>query len=137
MKPVSDGKRSEDDSFSRYYDPDFSKKEKRKDQGGSDQKGGKGYEELQINEASMSVKKNCWGLPEKKESSMSVLLTAVYLIAIHEEMGRMQEKKPVILMVPVNFKKDFSIGFDVEFLRLYRSPGYQFGEGKDSFEDVN
>lgn len=34
-------KDQEDDSFSRYYDPDFPKKEKEKDQGGSDQKGWK------------------------------------------------------------------------------------------------
>ena len=34
-------KDQEDDSFSRYYDPDFPRKKKEKDQGGSDQKGWK------------------------------------------------------------------------------------------------
>ena len=127
-------KDQEDDSFSRYYDPDFPRKKKKKIGAVQIKKGGKGYEELQINEASMSVKE-LLGIAREKKVSMSVLLTAAFICAIHEEMSRMQEKKPVILMVPVNLRKIFPSDSMLNFFG-YIEPGYQFGGGKDSFEDV-
>lgn len=127
-------KDQEDDSFSRYYDPDFPRKKKKKIRAAQIKKGGKGYEELQINEASMSVKE-LLGIAREKKVSMSVLLTAAFICAIHEEMSRMQEKKPVILMVPVNLRKIFPSDSMLNFFG-YIEPGYQFGGGKDSFEDV-
>lgn len=127
-------KDQEDDSFSRYYDPDFPRKKKKKIRAVQIKKGGKGYEELQINEASMSVKE-LLGIAREKKVSMSVLLTAAFICAIHEEMSRMQEKKPVILMVPVNLRKIFPSDSMLNFFG-YIEPGYQFGGGKDSYEDV-
>ena len=127
-------KDQEDDSFSRYYDPDFPRKKKKKIRAVQIKKGGKGYEELQINEASMSVKE-LLGIAREKKVSMSVLLTAAFICAIHEDMSRMQEKKPVILMVPVNLRKIFPSDSMLNFFG-YIEPGYQFGGGKDSFEDV-
>ena len=127
-------KDQEDDSFSRYYDPDFPRKKKKKIRAVQIKKGGKGYEELQINEASMSVKE-LLGIAREKKVSMSVLLTAAFICAIHEEMSRMQEKKPVILMVPVNLRKIFPSDSMLNFFG-YIEPGYQFGGGKDSFKDV-
>lgn len=127
-------KDQEDDSFSRYYDPDFPRKKKKKIRAVQIKKGGKGYEELEINEASMSVKE-LLGIAREKKVSMSVLLTAAFICAIHEEMSRMQEKKPVILMVPVNLRKIFPSDSMLNFFG-YIEPGYQFGGGKDSFEDV-
>ena len=127
-------KDKEDDNFSRYYDPDFPRKQKKKIRAVQIKKGGKGYEELQINEASMSVKE-LLGIAREKKVSMSVLLTAAFICAIHEEMSRMQEKKPVILMVPVNLRKIFPSDSMLNFFG-YIEPGYQFGGGKDSFEDV-
>lgn len=127
-------KDQEDDSFSRYYDPDFPRKKKKKIRAVQIKKGGKGYEELQIKEASMSVKE-LLGIAREKKVSMSVLLTAAFICAIHEEMSRMQEKKPVILMVPVNLRKIFPSDSMLNFFG-YIEPGYQFGGGKDSFEDV-
>ena len=127
-------KDQEDDSFSRYYDPDFPRKKKKKIRAVQIKKGGKGYEELQINETSMSVKE-LLGIAREKKVSMSVLLTAAFICAIHEEMSRMQEKKPVILMVPVNLRKIFPSDSMLNFFG-YIEPGYQFGGGKDSFEDV-
>ena len=127
-------KDQEDDSFSRYYDPDFPRKKKKKIRAVQIKKGGKGYEELQINEASMSVKE-LLGIAREKKVSMSVLLTSAFICAIYEEMSRMQEKKPVILMVPVNLRKIFPSDSMLNFFG-YIEPGYQFGGGKDSFEDV-
>lgn len=127
-------KDQEDDSFSRYYDPDFPRKKKKKIRASQIKKSGKGYEELQIHESTMSVKE-LLGIAREKGVSMSVLLTTAFICAIHEEMTRMQEKKPVILMVPVNLRKIFPSDSMLNFFG-YIEPGYQFGEGKDSFEDV-
>ena len=38
---------------------------------------------------------------------MTVFLTALFMMAINEEMSKMQKKKPVVLMVPVNLRKFF------------------------------
>lgn len=127
-------KDQEDDSFSRYYDPDFPRKKKKKRRAVQIKKSGKGYEELQIHESTMSVKE-LLGISREKGVSMSVLLTTAFICAIHEEMSRIQEKKPVILMVPVNLRKIFPSDSMLNFFG-YIEPGYQFGEGKDSFEDV-
>ena len=127
-------KDQEDDSFSRYYDPDFPRKKKKKIKAFQIKKNGKGYEELQVNEATVPVKE-LLGISREKGVSMSVLLTTAFICAIHEEMSRMQEKKPVILMVPVNLRKIFPSDSMLNFFG-YIEPGYQFGEEKDSFEDV-
>ena len=50
-------KDQEDDSFSRYYDPDFPRKKKKKIKAFQIKKNGKGYEELQVNEATVPVKR--------------------------------------------------------------------------------
>ena len=127
-------KDQEDDSFSRYYDPDFPRKKKKKIKAFQIKKNGKGYEELQVNEATVPVKE-LLGISREKGVSMSVLLTTAFICAIHEEMSRIQEKKPVILMVPVNLRKIFPSDSMLNFFG-YIEPGYQFGGGKDSFEDV-
>lgn len=49
-------KDQEDDSFSRYYDPNFPRKKKKKIKAFQIKKNGKGYEELQVNEATVPVK---------------------------------------------------------------------------------
>ena len=100
-------KDQEDDSFLKYYSKNQKRPKKRK------------LNAFQI----------------RKKVSMSVLLTAAFICAIHEEMSRMQEKKPVILMVPVNLRKIFPSDSMLNFFG-YIEPGYQFGGGKDSFEDV-
>ena len=46
---------------------------------------------------------------------MTIFLTALFMMAINEEMSKMQKKKPVVLMVPVNLKKVFPVFIDVEF----------------------
>ena len=71
----------------------------------------------------------------KYEVSVTVLLTAVLLCAIHREMTKMQEKRPVVLMVPVNLRKIFPSDSMLNFFS-YIEPGYRFGEGEDSFDQV-
>lgn len=124
----------EDDSFSRYYNPDMPRRKKKKVQAYQIHKQRNEYEPLQVMESQVSVKE-LLKVSREKGVTMSVLLTTAFLCAIHEDMSKTQEKRPVILMVPVNLRKVFPSDSMLNFFG-YIEPGYQFGSGKDSFEDV-
>ena len=50
-------------------------------------------------------------------------------------MNKTQEKKPVVLMVPVNLRKIFPSDSMLNFFS-YIEPGYQFGAAEDDFDSV-
>lgn len=127
-------KDQEDDSFSRYYNPNLQRQKKKKNHAYQIRKRRGEYEPLQVKESCVSVKEFL-EVSREKEVSMSVLLTAAFISAIHEEMSRIQEKRPVILMVPVNLRKIFPSDSMLNFFS-YIEPGYQFGTKQESFEDV-
>ncbi|RGO47832.1 DUF6320 domain-containing protein [Dorea formicigenerans] len=127
-------KDQEEDGFGRYYNPDERGTRKKKNHAYQIRRESKEYEELQIGETTASVKE-LLEVSRKHGVSMSVFLTAAMICAIHEEQSKMQEKKPVILMVPVNLRKIFPSDSMLNFFS-YIEPGYRFGEGKDSFDDV-
>ncbi len=124
----------EDDSFSKYYNPNLPKRKKKKIKAYQIRKSRKEYEELKVMEATAPVSE-ILAVSRKYEVSVTVLLTAVLLCAIHREMTKMQEKRPVVLMVPVNLRKIFPSDSMLNFFS-YIEPGYRFGEGEDSFDQV-
>lgn len=123
----------ENDSFIQYYTKVEKKKEK-KPKAFQLKKPRKEVGRLQVNEAVLSVKEV---LARSRELgvSMTVFLTTVYLLAIHKEMTKQQEKHPVVLMVPVNLRKFFPSESMLNFFN-WIEPGYHFGEGGGSFEEV-
>lgn len=124
----------EDDSFSKYYNPDFRRSRKKKIKAYQIKKRGKEYEELRVMETTLSVK----SVLEKARDygvSLTVFLTAAFLCAIHKEMNKVQEKKPVVLMIPVNLRKIFPSDSMLNFFG-YIEPGYLFGGKEDHFEAV-
>ena len=127
-------KDQEEDGFGRYYNPDERGTRKKKNHAYQIRRESKEYEELKIGETTASVKE-LLEVSRKHGVSMSVFLTAAMICAIHEEQSKIQEKKPVILMVPVNLRKIFPSDSMLNFFS-YIEPGYRFGEGKDSFDDV-
>ncbi len=127
-------KDQEEDGFSRYYNPDERGKKKKKNHAYQIHRESKEYEELQVVETTASVAE-LLAASRNRGVSMSVLLTAAMICAIHEEQTKLQEKRPVILMVPVNLRKIFPSDSMLNFFS-YIEPGYRFGEGKDSFDDV-
>lgn len=123
----------ENDSFAKYYSEVDRKKEKKPKafqlkHARTESSG------LQVNEVVLSVKEV---LAKSRELgvSMTVFLTSVYLMAIHKEMTKQQEKRPVVLMVPVNLRKFFPSDSMLNFFN-WIEPGYQFGDGHDNFKDV-
>ena len=57
------------------------------------------------------------------------------MMAINEEMSKMQKKKPVVLMVPVNLRKFFPSLSMLNFFN-WIEPGYNFTTQDQSFEAI-
>lgn len=123
----------ENDSFSKYYSKVSPKKVKKPKAYQLKRPGGE-MGRLQVNEAVLSVRQ-VRARSKELGVSMTVLLTAVYLMAIHKEMTKEQEKRPVILMIPVNLRKFFPSDSMLNFFN-WIEPGYEFGKGRDDFIHV-
>lgn len=123
----------EEDSFSQYYSSD-SPKNKKKNPAAVRLKGEKlAHSEMQILEISIPVKE----MLEKARSygaSVTAFISAALIWAIHEEIPRSRQKKPVALMVPVNLRNYFpsqSMGNFFGWIEV----GYTFTDGT-AFQDV-
>lgn len=123
----------ESDSFSQYY-TEVKKKKVKKPKAHQLKKPRKEIGRLQVNEAVVSVKE-VLGRSRELGVSMTVFLTSVFLMAIHQEMSKQQENHPVVLMVPVNLRKFFLSDSMLNFFN-WIEPGYHFGTGEGSFEAV-
>lgn len=124
----------ESDSFTKYYDPSVKMRRKKRKHAFQIQWGQQEYEPLQVSEATGSATE-LLQIAREKGVSLTVLITAAMIMAIHKTMTKAQEKKPVILMIPVNLRKIFPSESMLNFFG-YIEPEYKFGNGKDEFEDV-
>lgn len=124
----------EDDSFFKYYTENTVKEKKEKIHSFQIKGLKADYENMHITEGKVSVKQL---LAKAREYgvSMTVLLTAVYLCAVHREMSPRQERYPVVLMVPVNLRKFFPSESMLNFFGWINA-GYKFQSGVTTFEDV-
>ncbi|HJB15964.1 MAG TPA: alcohol acetyltransferase [Candidatus Blautia excrementipullorum] len=123
----------EEDSFSQYYNSDTPRHKKKKP-AAVRLKGEKlAHDEMQILEAAIPVKE----ILKKARSygaSITAFLSAVLICAIHEEIPRSRQKKPVALMVPVNLRNYFpsqSMGNFFGWIEV----GYTFSENT-TFREV-
>lgn len=124
----------ENDGFAKYYTKNTKKPRGKSSRAFQIKKPKKNNGAMQVRESTLSVKQV---LSRSRELgvSMTVFLSTVYLMAIHEEMSKMQEKEPVKLMVPVNLRKFFPSDSMLNFFN-WIEPGHVFGNGKDGFEEV-
>ena len=124
----------ENDSFAKYYTKNTKRPRVKNTRAYQIKKPRKENGAMQVRESVLSVQQV---LRRSRELgvSMTVFLTTVYLMAIHEEMSKMQEKDPVKLMVPVNLRKFFPSDSMLNFFN-WIEPGHMFGKGRDSFEEV-
>ncbi len=125
----------EKDAFTKYYSEE-TKKLKKKGKGAHQIRGIKTeFETLQVIEGVVDTKSILAKAKEHKVS-LTVFLTAVFIYAIHQEMSMRQEKKPVVMMVPVNLRNFFPSQSMTNFFG-YIDPGYQFDQSKEhTLEDV-
>ncbi len=124
----------ENDSFVKYYSKEAGRPKKRKGHAYQLKKQQKENGQLRVQERVLSVKE-VLEHSRRLGVSMSVFLTAALLCAIHEEMSRQQEKRPVVLMVPVNLRKFFPSDSMLNFFG-WIEPGYDFQGWDGSFETV-
>ncbi len=124
----------ESDSFTKYYDPSVKLRRKKRKRAFQIRWGQQEYEPLQVSESTASAKE-LLQIAREKGVSLTILITAVMIMAIHKTMTKAQEKKPVILMIPVNLRKIFPSESMLNFFG-YIEPEYQFGQGNDEFDDV-
>ncbi len=93
-------------SFSQYYSSDIPK-DKEKKNAAVKLKGEKlVHSDMHVTEVALSVK----DIHRKARScgvSITVLLTAMMLCSIREEIPKNQQKRPVALMIPVNLRNYF------------------------------
>ena len=122
------------DSFLKYYSKDQKRPEKRKLHAFQIRRKKKDGNHLHVHESVVSVQAV---LKRSRELgvSMTVFLTALFMMAINEEMSKMQKKKPVVLMVPVNLRKFFPSLSMLNFFN-WIEPGYNFTTQDQSFEAI-
>lgn len=123
----------EEDSFSQYYSakkPETKPKSRR-----AFQLPGPKLEqhEMEIMECRMSVQE-LLTYARNLGVSITVLLSTVLLLAIHEEMTEHQSRRPVTLMIPINLRNYFPSKSMANFFGWLEA-GYQFG-AETTFEDV-
>ena len=124
----------ENDGFTKYYSKDADQEKKRKPRAFQIRKTGRARGKLQVSEHILSVQ----NLLEKAREygvSITVLLTTTLLCAIQKEMTKLQEKRPIILMVPVNLRKLFPSDSMLNFFG-WIEPGFLFGSEDFTFEEV-
>ena len=123
----------EEDSFSQYYSSDIPKKREKK-KAAVKLKGEKlVHSDMHISEVVLSVKE----VHQKARSygvSITVLLTAVMLCSIREEIPKNQQKRPVTLMIPVNLRNYFPSQSMTNFFG-WIEVGYTFSD-TTTFEEV-
>ena len=123
----------EEDSFSQYYSSDIPKNREKK-KAAVKLKGEKlVHSDMHISEVVLSVKE----VHQKARSygvSITVLLTAVMLCSIREEIPKNQQKRPVTLMIPVNLRKYFPSQSMTNFFG-WIEVGYTFSD-TTTFEEV-
>ena len=123
----------EEDSFSQYYSSDIPKNREKK-KAAVKLKGEKlVHSDMHISEVVLSVKE----IHQKARSygvSITVLLTAVMLCSIREEIPKNQQRRPVTLMIPVNLRNYFPSQSMTNFFG-WIEVGYTFSD-TTTFEEV-
>ncbi len=124
----------EDDGFAKYHTGSGISSRKKKPHAFQIRGTRTDHGELLIEEGIVSTKA-LLAKAKEYQVSVSVLVTAVLLCAIHREMGPRQQHRPVILMVPVNLRNFFPSNSMLNFFS-WIEPGYQFTDQKEDFEEV-
>ena len=123
----------EEDSFSQYYSSDIPK-DKEKKKAAVKLKGEKlDHSDMHITEVVLSVK----DIHQRARSygvSITILLTAMMLCSIREEVPKNQQKRPIALMIPVNLRNYFPSQSMTNFFG-WIEVGYTFSD-TTTFEEV-
>lgn len=122
------------DAFRKYYQKQKRVK-KEKSKNAFHIKGFKVEDEiLNFTEVIMSAKEVV-NAAHEYNTTMTVFLTAVYMDSIHKEMSLADEKRPLVIMVPVNLRNFFPSDTARNFFGMI-SVKYDFSERSGEFSDM-
>lgn len=122
-----------EDSFYKYYEK--TKKKSTKIPNAYQIRGAKTAENrILILEGHTSVKQVLYQAHEY-QTTMTGLLSAAFLCALHKNAPLSQQRKPIVLMVPVNLRNHFQSSSMRNFFCTVNI-GYNFSTGPDDFESV-
>lgn len=123
----------EEDSFSQYYSSDIPKNKEKKP-AAVKLKGEKLlHADMQITEVVIPVRETL-AKARSYGVSITVLLTAMLLCSIHEEIPKNRQKKPIALMIPVNLRNYFPSQSMTNFFG-WIEVGHTFSD-ETTFQDV-
>ena len=123
-----------DDSFTKYYDNKGSKK-KVKVRKAHIIKGLKYSERrLEVIEGIMSTSEML-ALSKKYNTTVTVLVAAIFMKAINDDMSIRAKKKPVVLTIPVNLRQFFKSTTTRNFFGVF-NVGYDFKNYSDDLEII-
>ena len=124
----------EEDSFKKYYNTAGKKVQIPKYK--SFQLGGRKYEQgkIRLIEGKVSVAE-LLKISREYKTTMTVLLTAIYLLSIGKEIGPRQKQKTVTLMIPVNLRNYFPSASARNFFG-WIDVGYDFANKSQELPDM-
>lgn len=123
----------EEDSFSQYYSADIPRDKEKKPAAVKLRGERLRSEEMHITELVLPVQETL-ARAREKGVSITVLVTAMLLCAIHEEIPKSRQNRPVTLMIPVNLRNYFPSQSMANFFG-WIEVGYTFSDNTD-FEEV-
>ena len=123
----------EEDSFSQYYSSELPKGKKKRIRAARIRGEKLTHDEMNVTEVVIPVKETL-AKARSMGVSITVLLTAMFLCAINEELSGNSRKQPVRLLVPVNLRNYFPSQSMANFFGCIEV-GYRFTE-ETKFEDV-
>lgn len=124
----------QDDSFSKYFEK--MGKTRQPKSPAAYRLGGPRFPENRIGviEGTMSVKA-LLAQAHAYHTTLTVFLTAVMILAIHEEMSLLDQKKPVVITIPVNLRNYFPSVSARNFFGII-NVGYDFRRQGEKLEDI-
>lgn len=124
----------QDDSFSKYFEK-MGKVQQTKALAAYRLKGPRFPENrIGVIEGVMSVKA-LLGQAHAYHTTLTVFLTAVMILAIHEEMSLLDQRKPVVITIPVNLRNYFPSVSARNFFGVI-NVGYDFRQRNGQLEDI-
>lgn len=133
FEPDSTAAQKMEDSFNKYYNP--GSKRAAKGRTAYRLRGAKLPENrLKVIQGILSVSKTL-AAARQRGTTITVLLTALIIWAIHEEMSLKDEKRPVSLAVPVNLRNYFPSGTTRNFFGIHNI-SYDFTKEKHDLESI-
>lgn len=122
------------DSFIKYYDDTIKKKKKKKIKAFRIKGDRLENDRLSVIEGFASVK-SVIEVAHKYKTTLTVLLTALYIKAVSNEMSLLAKRKPIVISIPVNLRQFFPSETAKNFFGMI-SVSYNFSDQSEDIDSI-